>query len=72
MRVNEVTAMYKELTQEWQDAQTEAIREAVAAEREACAKLAETFFPDNRYTTLVNSAGEFIARAIRERGNEND
>ena len=46
-----------------------AIREAVAVERERCAKIAEEYYgaePDKSYNRPFKEAGDAIARLIRE------
>lgn len=45
----------------------EAVREAVEAEREACAKVASEYFSEGHYRTDAATAGKWIAKAIRAR-----
>lgn len=45
----------------------ERLRHAAAAEREACAKIAETWFHAHHAIMSPVEAGEYIAETIRER-----
>ena len=64
-----VRADEREQGQKWFDAVTAQHKQAILAEREACAKLAATTVCDTHIPTNVKIYGTVAAKAIRDREN---
>lgn len=63
-----IAASQDECAERWPSEWIAAIRAAVAAEREACAKVAEMYYGHEPWAVTFGLAGETIAEAIRARG----